>query len=410
MVPNEVRRSRRGGSPRPGVEGLEVRELLSYSPLGFSLPDLTVTGVAAPVAAYQQTLTVSVDVRNLGASSTVEPLLLEPGAPSSADAPPSVVTVFLSRSPHAGRAPLVPVGTIAVPTVPQNSLVTVTQTLTMPPRLRSLPANGGTLYAYFRIDQNQTIIEHDRRNNFTRTGVPVQVAVGLPDLYAVALDVPPVMQPGDVIAPLIRVGNFGTTNPSQQSAFEVDLVASTDTNFGPGDSVLQRFLVTNVPPLSSVPMRNAVLGDVNINVPGNFITLQSETPVKLPSTPGQYYIGVVVDPQNVIREISEVGRGPDPRLEPIRVVGPPSAYLPPAGVLSDPAPPGNVFPYPAFGPLVTPGVTNVPTTNTTTTTTTTTATTPTSTTASTALRLSAPLAARLNRRSQAQAFAARSLR
>lgn len=357
MEPFEVRRTRRAGSPRPAVEGLEVRQLLSYSPLGFSLPDLTVTGVAAPVAAYSHTLTVSVDVRNLGASSTVEPLALQPGAVSSADAPPSEVTVFLSRSPRAGRAPLVPIGTVEVPAVAQNSLVTVTKTLQMPPRFRSLPPNGGTVYAYFRIDQAQSIREHDKRNNFSRTGVPIQVAVGLPDLYGVALDVPPVMQPGDVIAPTIRVANFGTTNTDLQSSFEVDLVASTDQNFGPGDSVLQRFVVSSLPPLAEVPMRNAVLGDVSINVPINEITLHNPVPVQLPTQPGQYYIGVVVDPQNVIREINEVGRGPNPRLEPIHPVGPPSHTLPPAGILSDPAPLGNVFPIPAFGPIQTPGVT-----------------------------------------------------
>ena len=391
MEPHEVRRTRRAGRARPGLEGLESRELLSYSPLGFSLPDLTVTGVTAPVAAYQQTLTVSLDVRNLGASSIVEPLFLAQGAPSSADAPPSEVTVYLSRSPHRGRAPLVPIGTIQVPTVPQNSLVTVTETLSMPARVRRLPGNGGTAYAFFRIDQGETIIEHDRRNNFTRQGVPIQIAAPLPDLYGVALDVPPVMQPGDTISPTIRVANFGTTNTDQQSSFQVDLVASTDENFGPGDTVLQSFTVTSLPPLANVPMRRTVLGDVNINEPVNIITLHSATPVTLPETPGQYFIGVVVDPQNVIREISEIGRGPNPRIEPIRPVGPPSQFLPPAGILSDPAPLSNVFPIPAFGPIVTPGITPP------------TAATATSsgsidTTSLTTLSPTAPLAARLGRR------------
>src|SRR5438105_4542509 len=67
---------------RIAPERLEGRELLSYSPLGFSLPDLTVTGRAAPIAAYGGPLAVEVDVRNLGASSLIEPLNLEPGAGS----------------------------------------------------------------------------------------------------------------------------------------------------------------------------------------------------------------------------------------------------------------------------------------------------------------------------------------
>jgi hypothetical protein len=328
---------------------------LSYSPLGFSLPDLVVTGISAPVAAYEGPITVSVDVRNLGASSITEPLNLAQGAPSSADAPPSTVGVFISRNRH-GRGPLVQIGTLDIPAVPQNSVVTVTQELTMPPRIANLPPNGRTAFIYFRANEDRSVIEHDPRNNFQRRGVPVQIAVGLPDLFAVALDVPPVMQPGDTIAPVIRVANFGTVDPSLQGTFDVDLVASTDTNFGPGDTVLQRFTVSTVPPLANVPMRNTILGDVNINVPANITTLTGDN-VTLPEGPSRYFIGVVVDPDNRIREISEIGRGPDPALEPIRVVGPRIPSFPPAGVLSDPAPTSNVFPIAPFGPIQTPGIT-----------------------------------------------------
>jgi hypothetical protein len=361
VEPNKARRkTRRDGrarTPRPGLESLEERQLLAYSPLGVSLPDLAVTGISAPVAAYEGPLTVSVDVHNLGASSITEPFNLAPGAPSSADAPPSVVGVFLGRNPH-GRGGLVPIGRIAIPAVPQNSVVTVTQQLTLPPRLRGLPPNGETAYVFFRADETRRVVEHDPRNNFQRRGVPVQIAVGLPDLFGVALDVPPVMQPGDTIAPVIRIANFGTVDPSLQGTFDVDLVASTDTDFGPGDTVLQRFNVSTVPPLSDVPMRNAVLGDVNINVPANVITLDGGN-VTLPIGPSRYFIGVVVDPQNQIREISEVGRSPDPALEPFRSVGPPIADFPPAGVVSVPASMGNVFPFAAFGTIFTPGITPI---------------------------------------------------
>lgn len=362
MERNKVRRMRRGGVLGPGLEGLEERELLSFSPLGFSLPDLTVTGVSAPVAAYGGTLTVSVDVRNLGASSITEPYLLSQGAPSAADAPPSEVAVFLGRGPQR-RGPLVPLGTIPIPAVAQNSLVTVTQTLPMPDRPGRLPGLGQTAYVYFRIDPAGTIIEHDRRNNFSRRGAPVNITVDLPDLYAVALDVPTVMQPGDVIAPTIRVANFGAANPSEQGTFLVQLVASTDQDFGPGDSVLDTFTISSLPPLAAVPMRNTVLGDVDITPPINIITLQSTTPVALPTQPGRYFIGVVVDPQQSIQEIEEVGLGSSTRIDPIRRVGPPDPAFPPAGVLPDPNPAipatglGNQFPVPASGFLIaTPGI------------------------------------------------------
>ena len=84
MFSRESRRTRRNGNDRRRpclaiVETLERRELLAYSGLGFSLPDLTVTGFASPVASYGGPVTVTVNVRNIGASSTLEPLALSPG-------------------------------------------------------------------------------------------------------------------------------------------------------------------------------------------------------------------------------------------------------------------------------------------------------------------------------------------
>ena len=45
-------RSRRTPAGSPTLEQLETRELLAYTPLGFSLPDLTVSGYASTVAAW----------------------------------------------------------------------------------------------------------------------------------------------------------------------------------------------------------------------------------------------------------------------------------------------------------------------------------------------------------------------
>ncbi len=332
------------------VETLESRALLAWSPLGFSLPDLTVQGLAAPVSSYNGPLTVTVEVSNLGASSIAEPFNQTPGAISSADAPPSQVGVFISRSPHF-NAGVTKVGTVDVPAVAQNSVATVTSTLTMPSWSRRLPVNGGTLYVFFRADDGRQVVEQDETNNIARQGVPVRMAVGLPDLFAISMDAPPNLQPGDAIRPTIQLANYGTRNPSEQGPFEVDLVLSTDPYFGPGDTILHRFTVNSVPPLAEVPMQHSILGDVNIGQTANIISLTPPTTLTLPAVPARYFLGVMVDPTHQIREISEIGRPPSADLEPIRHVGPPIPGMPSGGVISPPAPDGNLFPTPPFGPI-----------------------------------------------------------
>jgi hypothetical protein len=347
---------RRGRSDRAGrqqalsgPEALEGRDLLSYTPLGFSLPDLTVTGQAAPVAAWGGQMAVTVTVRNIGASSMIEPLALQYGAVSSADAGPSTVAVYISRRPRFGPG-AIKVGEISFPGIRQNSLAIETESITLPQQPPGFAGNGGKFYVEFQVDPTHAIQDFNRANNITRIGVPVEIAANLPDLFAIALDTPPVMQPGDTIQPNIKVANFGTANPSAQGSFEVDLVASTDTTFGPGDTVLSRFIVTSLPPLSLVPSTNTVLGDVNITNPLNVVTLEGQ-PVTLPVSSTGYFLGVIVDPQNNIREIHEIGQGPSSALSPIVKVGNPIPGLPPAGVNSPPAPITNEFPVPAFGPV-----------------------------------------------------------
>lgn len=333
------------------VEALEPRELMAYSALGFSLPDLTVHGFAAPVAAYKGQLAVTVDVSNIGASSLIEPLALQQGSPSSADAGQSTVTVYISPTKHFSSRS-VPIGTIPISGVAQNSVVQATALFNLPSRIRGFPPVGGTFYVNFRVNEDRAVVEENHRNNVQRIGVPVQTAVYLPDLYAIALNTPPVMQPGDFIAPVIKIANYGTADPGIQGSFNVDIVASTDQTFGPGDKVLTQFTVNSLSPLSFVPSENTVLGDVNVNDPINVLTLQSPN-VQLPTGSTSYFIGVIVDPDDKIREIHEVGRGTNSTLSPIRPVGPPIAGLPPAGVVSDPAPASNVFPFAPFGPIST---------------------------------------------------------
>ena len=359
---------RKNASPRPRrggfttVEALERRELLAWSGLYQSLPDLTIQGYAAPVAAYGGQITVNAVIDNLGAN-TFPSYNQSQTAVSTADAPPSQVTVYLGRSPH-WPTRVIELGSFETPAIPQKTIVQVEQTLDVPERMqRFLPPSGGTAYLFFRVDlpEGYPLPDFDPTNNVQRKGVPVQIAPNLPDLYAISLEVPGTMQAGDAIQPTIKLANYGTANPADQGPFDVLLVASTDKNFGPGDRILERFTVRSVPSLADVPIQGQpILGDVNINDPVNIISLTSTSPITLPDRPELYNLGVIVDPDNQIREINEVGRPPSSQLNPIKRVGPRQHGLTPARVVGTPAPLGNRFPTPPFGAIDPPIVVDTP--------------------------------------------------
>ena len=183
--------------------------------------------------------------------------------------------------------------------------------------------------------------------------MPVQIKAALPDLTAIAIDVPPVMQPGDTIAPSIKIANYGTVDTATQGPVTVLLVASTDTNFGPTDVIVGRYVINDLPGLSQAPQRSTVLGDVNLDDPPNVVTLRHHhrrSAERHPAHgPGSYFIGVIVDPLNTIRELHEIGSGP---------AAPPEFGI--VGHVAGPAPGGrperpvarhNHFPIPAFAPL-----------------------------------------------------------
>ena len=139
----------------------------------------------------------------------------------------------------------------------------------------------------------------------------------------------------------------------------VEVVASLDPYFGPGDQTLATFTVDDIAPLSTAPTQNFVLGDNSIYDPVNVQTLIADTPVTLPASPAVYYVGVVVDPQNQIAEIGDLGGGSSALLEQVHLVSPSGDLLPPAGVIGAPTTPTPVFPNPPFttptgGPVMNP--------------------------------------------------------
>ena len=113
------RRARRRTELAP-LEQLEGRQLLAYSSLGYSLPNLQCSGQAGPVASWGGTLTVTAFLQNTGASTINEPLsLIPPGQvltgpdglpvppyaiPSSADVPANEIAILLTPNPAAWPA------------------------------------------------------------------------------------------------------------------------------------------------------------------------------------------------------------------------------------------------------------------------------------------------------------------
>jgi hypothetical protein len=346
------RHPRRGNGPRArrrpapaALETLEGRQLLAYTPLGFSIPDLAIVDAyTGPVAAYGGPISVTVDVSNLGQSSMPEPLAQFPGARSSADAGPSEIEVYLTRGGHAPFGERVLLGTIEVPALPQNRLAQVTGTFTLPDAPPpGFPATGQTGFITLELDPDRQIRDLDRTNNVLRNAATFQIIPNLPSLQAVALGLPPVMNPGDTIVPQVKVANYGAAPTAAQGPVVVQVVASQDQNFGPGDVILGTFTIDNILPLSQAPTKHFVPGEANLVDPPNFVTLDAMQAVTLPDTGSPYFVGVVIDPLN---EIQELPGSPGSQLELVRVVADSGLGLPPAGVIG--APSDLPFPFPPF--------------------------------------------------------------
>lgn len=344
-------KSHRGGRARRRpdialVESLERRDLLAIGALGQALPDLTVDGFAPPVASWGYPMSVTVDVRNIGVNSSLDPLSLAPGSVGPADSPDTTVAIYASRSQHSTRGAVL-VGTVDVPGQPGNSAQQVVGTITLPEKPARMPGDGGEVYLTFRVNPDGNVFESDLTNNWDRPGVPVKIQAPLPQLAVVGFAVPPRMQPGDTIQPDIRIGNLGPVDTAYQGDLTVLLVASTSPTFNSGSSVLATYHVQNVPGQALVPSVGAIYPDANVIPSENTVTISGE-PVTLPTAPAEYYLGVVVDPYDTIHELSEVGTGrPAVRFALPQLVGPPIAGLPPAGVNVDGGT-GNVtlFPIP----------------------------------------------------------------
>jgi hypothetical protein len=350
VLPRESRRHRPGR--RAGrklglvsLERLEGRELLAYTPLGFSLPDLTVSGYTSNTAAWGGQLTVTLNVRNLGASTFPEPTALQPNATSHADSPPTTVAVILSRGPHLTSHNSFVVGYINVPAVTQNSLIQKSMAIPLPPQPAGFPGDGGKVFVSFRINPFYNVNESDFTNNLSTSKVPVLIEAPLPELAVTAVNYPPVMQPLDTIQAEANITNFG---PAATGPVTVALVASVNRKFTSGSTRMATVQIPSIAGASSVSS-GIVLTD-NENLVPQQNTVQVTFPrVTLPPTP-HLFIGVVIDPDHKITQITP----PSQNLSMPQQVGEPIKNLPPAGGVYPAGQTNLPFPYPPNVTSVTP--------------------------------------------------------
>jgi hypothetical protein len=329
VPPLDARNQRRGGRARGGsvrgpIEALERREVLSYSTLGYSLPNLNVTGLSAPVAAWGQPLAVAVNVYNTGASTINEPLHLTPGSVSTADAPASTLYVFASNRPHGHKQVLI--GSINVPAIHENDVVSGTQSFLLPARPAGFPGNGGHIFLTYSQNPTRAFTESQFNNNTFVSPQPVTIAPALPNLQLVNFTVPGSLQPGDTIQPSIQIANIGAADTARQGPVTVQIVASETPTFGPGDAILATYTVPNIAALASTPSLSANLANANLQPGNNTVTLSDQI-ITLPSTPGTYYLGVKINPLNTIHE---TGQHRTPKFDAIVKVGPAIPGVPPS--------------------------------------------------------------------------------
>ncbi len=352
-------------------ERLEERQLLSYSSLGYSLPDLRVSGSAGTVASWGSTLSVSPIVQNIGASTITEPLSQTPpgqivvgangnpvppfAVPSSANAPDSVINVILSPRPRS-LAGAISIGSISAPSLEQNSVEQLADSIALPQRPSGFAATG-IMYLRFQV-VTPTGVPLASDSQTMSAPIPVRfIRQALPELRATALSVPSVMQPGDTIVPTIQITNLGTASTASQGPVQVALVASVTPDFNLGSSIVALYtLPSAIPGAADAPVKISLRhhmrlsgfnSTVNNLTPGNNVETFTGAAVTLPTSPSTYYLGVVVDPYNTLNQLSL----PADRLEQIQVVGPPIPGLPPAGVVSSSAL-SQPFPNPPDGQAI----------------------------------------------------------
>ncbi len=81
----------------------------------------------------------------------------------------------------------------------------------------------------------------------------------------------------------------------------VALVASLDKKFGVGDAVVASFTIPSLPGISAVPTQTTISAVQNLFTTPNEFTITLPA-FQLPTTPGNYYLGIKIDPTHQINQ------------------------------------------------------------------------------------------------------------
>ncbi len=299
---DQPRRTRKFRPDGLGPELLETREVLAYSALGFSLPDLSVANNASPVASWGQPFSVQILAYNRGASSLPE-LPQYPLPPSMADAV-TEVDVFLAR----GRNRVL-IDTIDMGRIRQNSLSDGVVNIDLPDTPPAgFPAAGGQFRMVFVPRVTNQIRLPMASPNGGSWSMPINVQPSLPQLQFVRDNSPGVIVPGQVFTPEVVIANVGGANIDTQGPLTVALVASADQFFSPDDVILDTIVFDSISGLNQRPIRGGMpglRGSRRANLPlaaneASAFGAKMTFPVN-----GPYYIGYVIDPDRTITQISD---------------------------------------------------------------------------------------------------------
>jgi hypothetical protein len=325
-------RRKRRRTELAALEQLEGRELMAFSTLGYSLPQLVATGEAGPRASWGGPLEVSVYLQNIGASTTTEPLAQAPGATSQADAQDSTVAVLLTPHPNSLKGAYT-LGEISAPPVSQNNIEQLTDAFTLPSRPKGFAGAGGKFYVRFVTNSNDALLQ---ANSVNTVSAPVSVLIAgraLPEVRVTGFYVSTPLQQGDAINASATVENFGTAPTSKQGPLEVALVLSTEPYLTVSPDIIATQTIANIPAVSQSPTRGnyKTFAQRIVNAAANVVGVNFGT-VTLPVSPTgtPYYLGIVVDPAgdftqlslpaNSLSFIHEVFKGSASGLPPVGVV------------------------------------------------------------------------------------------
>ena len=328
---------------------------MAYTSLGFSLPDLAISGSSAPTATWGGTLTVEVTLQNLGASTITEPTAVIPPSQveigpsgtvnppyftfSQADVPASTIAVYLVPAGRRGLGGGVQVGVIDAPGISQNNITQFQSTIALPDRPAGFPATGAYTVRLV-ANADRSVLESRYDNNVSAPlNVRLTPAPATPVLRVSAFDVPAGLAPGDTIAPFIQVTNLG--GAAVTSNVEVAVVASTSPDFNLGSSIVATYTIPGgLDGINSQPLPNAArhrsfrsLQRNTIITPRNNVFSLQGAAATLPTSPSTYYIGVVIDPSNKLNLPNQ----PANRLEMVQLVRANGSELSPNGVAGSPA-------------------------------------------------------------------------